>query len=43
MVCSATENEAEIWQTLVYEQRAVSPERYYDLAAKFPTIRPEKR
>ncbi|NLD38131.1 MAG: B12-binding domain-containing radical SAM protein [Desulfatiglans sp.] len=43
MEYTALENEAEIWQTLVYEHRAVSPERYNNLAAKFPLIQPEKR
>jgi hypothetical protein len=43
MEYSALGNEAEIWQTLVYEQRAVSPEKYNALAEKFPPIRPFKK
>lgn len=42
MEYSALENEAEIWQTMVYEHRAVSPERYNTFAEKFPNILPEK-
>jgi anaerobic magnesium-protoporphyrin IX monomethyl ester cyclase len=40
MESSVIENEAEIWYTLVYVDRAVSPERYNKLGEKFPHIYP---
>lgn len=40
MESTVLENEAEIWQTLVYEHRAVSPEKYITLAEKFPPVYP---
>lgn len=43
MGVSAIANEAEIWQTLVYEQRAVSPKKYDFIAEKYPPIYPKKR
>ncbi len=42
MESSVLENEAEIWQTLIYEQRAVSPKKYDFIADKFPCIYPVK-
>jgi len=33
------ENEAEIWQTLIYKERSVSPESYHRLAQALPAVK----
>ncbi len=40
IISSAMANEAEIWQTLIYEQRAVSHEKYDSMAEKYPLLYP---